>query len=115
MELCTVAPCFDCGNLEQELADLAAGRHEYRWYEIFGQRIILCDFCDVDFGSYYPDFFGLPGARPGAANYQLRFIKQVWNPQSETDTSARRAAVGWHSSSSWRRHDRQTHSDASGT
>jgi hypothetical protein len=22
--------------------------------------VVLCDFCDVDFGSYYPSYFGLP-------------------------------------------------------
>lgn len=40
------------------------GRHEYREYRAFGRHaIILCDFCDVDFQSYMPSYFGLPDGR----------------------------------------------------
>lgn len=56
-----VAPCWDCGHAETELADLAAGEHTYHEFRAFGQHsVILCDFCMVDFGSYYPSYFGLP-------------------------------------------------------
>jgi len=53
-----VAPCFDCGHEESELGELAAGEHEYHRYRIFDREIVLCDFCDADFGSYYPSFVG---------------------------------------------------------
>lgn len=81
----TVAPCFDCGHAEAELRELAAGEHEYNRFRIFGQEIVLCDFCDVDFGSYYPSWFGLAGRSPGAVNYDLEFVAGVPNPQPATD------------------------------
>ena len=81
----TVAPCFDCGHAESELRELAAGEHEYHHFRVFGQEIVLCDFCDADFGSYYPSHFGLPGETPGAANYDLDLIAKVDHPQPATD------------------------------
>ncbi len=80
-----VAPCFDCGHAESELRDLAAGEHEYHRYRVFGQEIVLCDFCDVDFDSYYPSYFGLPGDTPGAANYHLQLVARIDDPQPVTD------------------------------
>ena len=85
MEIRTVAPCFDCGHRESELHELAAGEHEYHLFTVFGQEIVLCDFCDADFGSYYPSYFGLPGATPGEVNYDLDLIELVENPQPSTD------------------------------
>ena len=52
----TVAPCFDCGHAESELREFAAGEHEYHLYRVFGPEIVPCDFCDADFGSYYPSY-----------------------------------------------------------
>ena len=61
LESRTVAPCWDCGHLESELADFAAGMHTYGEYRAFGQYpVILCNFCLADFGSYDPRYFSLP-------------------------------------------------------
>ena len=81
----TVAPCFDCGHAESELRELAAGEHEYHRYRVFGQEIVLCDFCDRDFGSYYPSYFGLPGEARGARNYELDLVARVDDPQPAAD------------------------------
>jgi hypothetical protein len=81
----TVAPCFDCGHAAAELQELAAGEHTYHRYRVFGQEIVLCDFCDADFGSYYPSHFGLPGKTPGEAKYELDLIAPVDHPQPAKD------------------------------
>ena len=52
---------MDCGHLPEELQHFAAGRHTFAEFRIFGElSLILCDFCQVDFGSYDPTYFGLP-------------------------------------------------------
>ena len=52
-----VTPCVSCGGLEVELGHYK--HHVFREYELyFKQRLILCNFCDVDFGSYAPSYFG---------------------------------------------------------
>ncbi len=56
-----VAPCFNCGASEVELDHFRRGVHKYHELEVLpGHRLVLCDFCMVDFGSYSPVFFGLP-------------------------------------------------------
>jgi hypothetical protein len=61
LEARPVAPCYDCGHSERELVELAAREHTYHEFRAFGQHsLTLCDFCDADFGSYYPSYFGLP-------------------------------------------------------
>lgn len=58
----TIAPCYDCGHRASELVELANGDHVYHEYRAFGHHsLVLCDFCDADFGSYHPSYFGLPG------------------------------------------------------
>jgi hypothetical protein len=58
LETRDVAPCWDCGALPIELSHLAEGWHKYAEFLIFDTAIILCDFRQVDFGSYAPDYFG---------------------------------------------------------
>ena len=58
-----VAPCWDCGHDPKELGHLVEGLHTFSEFSAFDQRLVLCDFCEVDFGSYYAEHFGLPGAR----------------------------------------------------
>lgn len=61
LEAHEVAPCMDCGHDPAELQHHAEGRHTYAEYCIFGSlSLTLCNFCQVDFGSYDPAFFGLP-------------------------------------------------------
>ena len=81
----TVTPCFDCGHLTGELKELEAGSHLYHQFHVFGETIVLCDFCDADFGSYYPSFFGLPGEVPADQEYDLELICQIESPTREED------------------------------
>ncbi len=79
-----VAPCYDCGHETSELGELVRGEHEYFWYSVFGQRLVLCDFCDADFGSYLPQYFGLPDGPCGS--YQgLERHETISDPQPAMD------------------------------
>lgn len=54
-----VAPCCDCGHLPEELEHFSQGLHTYAEVEVFeGLSLILCNFCQVDFGSYDLAYFG---------------------------------------------------------
>ena len=58
LEVRKVAPCVDCGHLEEEIDHALNGQHTYAEMRVFGElNIILCNFCQVDFGSYDPQFF----------------------------------------------------------
>ena len=57
-------PCMDCGVCPEELEHLTQGKHTYAEFEIvFGLILTLCDFCQVDFGSYGPQTWGFPDNR----------------------------------------------------
>lgn len=78
-----VAPCFDCGHESIEREHFAQGQHEYHVFELWGQEIVLCDFCDADFGSYFPGYWGLPeGPHP---EYPLHLVRYLDNPSIEQD------------------------------
>lgn len=80
LEVSDVAPCMECGNVSEEIEHALAGKHTYAEMRIFGDlSLILCDFCQVDFGSFHPEFFGLPkDAHIGYGKMQfLRSIKNV--------------------------------------
>lgn len=54
---------MDCGHDPIELGHHAEGRHTYAEYRVFGSlSLILCNFCQVDFGSYDSNYFGLPAS-----------------------------------------------------
>ena len=78
-----VAPCHECGGDPQELDELARGEHEYHRYEVFDQSLVLCDFCDSDFASYFPETFGLP-AGP-CQEYPLERISRIEDPKPDVD------------------------------
>ncbi|AHM59292.1 hypothetical protein D770_05125 [Flammeovirgaceae bacterium 311] len=64
LEVVDCAPCHDCGHLPEEVEHFKNGRHKYRIYNVFeGLRLQLCDFCDVDFGSYKSEYFGLENGK----------------------------------------------------
>ena len=66
LETRDVAPCYDCGHDPKELKHLAERRHTYAEVRIFGVNTVLCSFCQVDFSSYNPTYFGRSrGIRPG--------------------------------------------------
>jgi len=78
-----VAPCFDCGHSPSELEEFERGEHEYHVFSIWGHELVLCDFFDADFGSYHPDYFGLPaGPHP---DYPLQLIQKVEQPSLAKD------------------------------
>jgi hypothetical protein len=85
LEIREVAPCDECGGDPKELEQLEEGYHTYSEYEIFtGLHLTLCNFCDVDFSSYDPTYFGLPkGTRIGID--KMHFIRQVHNPTKGKD------------------------------
>ncbi len=83
MQPIDVAPCFDCGHAQQEIEHLSQGEHDYHVFEIWGCEIVLCDFCDADFGSYLPRYWGLPeGPLP---DYPLRLIRKLQSPKVSQD------------------------------
>jgi len=75
LEVKTVTPCQQCGTNSDEIIHYKV--HEYNEYEVFeGLNLILCNFCDVDFGSFDPTFFGLPkGTNVGYE--KLKFVKEI--------------------------------------
>lgn len=83
MERIDAAPCFDCGHSPSELEHFAQGQHKYHTFNVFGQDIDLCNFCDADFGSYDPDYFGLAGEFP--RDYDLKLVRRIFDPKVQPD------------------------------
>ena len=85
MEPREVAPCMDCGASPDELRHFHEGLHTYAEFRIFDSlRLILCNFCQVDFGSYQPEYFGLPdAARLGFGS--MIWIREVNPPEKSFD------------------------------
>lgn len=79
------APCDDCGHLAEEIQHLKEGIHTYKRYSVYQDLSLqLCDFCEVDFGSYIPSYFGFKD------NHRLKFedfefIAYIDNPQIRYD------------------------------
>jgi hypothetical protein len=76
---------MDCGQDPQELRHVAEGRQTYAEYRIFDSlSLVLCSFCQVDFGSYDPTYFGLPAsARIGLEH--MSFVRDVVPPPHTFD------------------------------
>ena len=60
LEVIDVAPCDDCGWDENEIQHFDEKKHVYAEFKVYGASLILCSFCDVDFSSYDPEFWGFP-------------------------------------------------------
>lgn len=77
LEVADVAPCMQCGSLPAEIEQAVAGSHTYAEMRIFGDlTLVLCNFCQVDFGSMNPEFFGLP--KTAVIGYQkMQFLRSV--------------------------------------
>jgi hypothetical protein len=74
LEIREVAPCADCGHLSEEIDHFLKHQHTYDEVKLFGRFIlVLCDFCQADFPSYDPSYFGLPNNAnlEKAANMEL--------------------------------------------
>jgi len=55
---------MSCGHVSEEIEEFRAGNHKYHELEVFpGLPLVLCEFCQVDFSSYDPTYFGLPRDR----------------------------------------------------
>ncbi len=81
LEIRDVSPCWECGHDSAELDHLASGAHTYWEFEVFGIRIVLCNFCMVDFSSHDPEQFGLPqGKAIGLGTAEFRELRSVERP-----------------------------------
>ena len=78
-----MAPCYDCGALPPELEHLKEGRHKYSELELFGATLVLCDFCQVDFDSYDPSYFGRTGGQ--RFSRQMHVLRDVTQPAMSKD------------------------------
>jgi hypothetical protein len=68
-----------------ELENFRAGKHTYAEYEVFpGLPLVLCNFCQVDFTSADPQYFGLP-PRTKIGLGSMRFVRDVHASQSDQD------------------------------
>ena len=78
LEVRDVSPCWDCGHDSAELDHLASDAHTYAEFEVFGSRIVLCNFCMVDFSSYNGERFGLrQGKTIGLGTSEFRELRTV--------------------------------------
>lgn len=85
LEVRDCAPCDDCGWSPTEIDHFKENKHIYRTYDVYkGLRLTLCNFCDVDFGSYKSELLGFAnGQRIGYEN--LHLIKEIKTPQIAQD------------------------------
>jgi hypothetical protein len=69
---------MECGCEPEEIEEAKSGYHTYAEYRIFGDlSLVLCNFCQADFSSYDPTYFGLPlGTRIGMQR-GWQFVKNV--------------------------------------
>lgn len=85
LEAIECAPCHDCGHLELELKHFKEDLHKYTIYEVYkGLKLQLCDFCDVDFGSYKSAYLGFKDNRRIGYEH-FAFVSEVESPALEKD------------------------------
>lgn len=78
-----VAPCMSCGGDPEEVDHHLTGLHGFAEYELFdGMRLILCNYCALDFPSQDPVLFGLD--RP-LRREDLRLVRRLERPHIEED------------------------------
>jgi hypothetical protein len=78
LEVRDVAPCMDCGCEPSEIDEAKARAHTYAEYRIFGNLfLVLCNFCQVDFSSYDPTYFGLPLGKSVGIDRGWQFVREV--------------------------------------
>ena len=81
-----VAPCDECGGTATEVEHFLAGGHTYAEYEVFpGLALVLCNFCQVDFSSFDPEYFGLPRKTRVGLLGSMRFLRDVHPAQTDRD------------------------------
>jgi hypothetical protein len=67
--------------MQRELEELANGEHRYAEYRVWGLKLVLCDFCDADFGSYFPSYFGFK-TEDRTQLSQFEFVRDVHPPSA---------------------------------
>ena len=77
LEVVEVAPCDDCGWDPKEIEHFKNREHTYSEFEVYGSKLVLCNFCDVDFSSYDPTLWGFP------ANSRVGYGTQGFNKITE--------------------------------
>ena len=82
-EVRSVAPCFDCGHEPREIGEFRRGEHSFALYSLLGVELVLCDFCDADFGSYVPEYLGFP--IEAAHDYPLVLERGLPDPSLSSD------------------------------
>lgn len=85
LEVTECAPCHDCGHSELELKHFKEGIHRYNIYDVYkGLKLQLCNFCDIDFGSYKSGYLGFKdNRRIGYENFD--FVSEVEPAALEKD------------------------------
>jgi hypothetical protein len=86
LETRDVAPCAECGHHPEEIEEALAGIHSYAEMRIFGDlSIVLCNFCQVDFGSIDPTFFGLPYYHRRVDLRDMKLVRPIYEIQIGKD------------------------------
>ena len=82
LEVVNIAPCDDCGWDPKEIEHFNSSKHTYARYEVYGSILMLCNFCDVDFSSYNPEYWGFPkGYELGFGSAGFKKIANIPNEQ----------------------------------
>lgn len=77
LEVRDVAPCHECGSVPEEIGHFEQRKHTYAEYMVLPPlSLVLCNVCDVDFGSFDPSFFGLPAHAKIGLQY-MTFVRSV--------------------------------------
>ena len=85
LELIDCAPCDDCGNQAEEINHFNEGIHTYKIFNVYkGLKLQLCNFCQVDFGSYKSEYLGFKNKETLFIN-DFEFISDVKNPEITKD------------------------------
>lgn len=80
-----VSPCLLCGGEAESVEHHLTGLHGYAEYELFdGLRIVLCNYCALDFPRQDPELFGLP-PDPPLEREDLRLRARLERPEFEQD------------------------------
>jgi hypothetical protein len=68
---------MNCGHAEHEIEHALSSEHTYAEWRIFGDlTLVLCNICMLDFGSFHPEFFGLP--RSAKIGYEkMHFVRSI--------------------------------------
>ena len=85
LEMRAASPCVLCGAESEAVEHHLTGLHGYAEYELFGgMRIVLCNYCALDFPRQDPALFGRP-ADPPLERSDLRLRARLERPAMQED------------------------------